>query len=150
VNLTAVLFDLNGTLLDHDAACVAAIRSWLPPYGVAQGDIETAVTHWFELEQRHYPAWRAGEISFQEQRRRRTRDFFHTLGIPVQAEEVNATFAGYLAGYEAAWIVFDDAASTLRRVAAANLRIGVLTNRDLADQTAKLLRTFASGSRRRC
>ena len=141
MNLAAVLFDLDGTLLDHDASCTAAIRSWLPTYGIAQSDIEAAIPHWFELEQQHYPAWRAGEISFQEQRRRRTRDFFGALGIPVRAEDLDAVFAQYLAGYEAAWTAFDDAAPTLHRVAARGLRIGVLTNGDFAQQTAKLIAT---------
>jgi beta-phosphoglucomutase-like phosphatase (HAD superfamily) len=30
MNLAAALFDLDGTLLDHDASAAAAIRSWLP------------------------------------------------------------------------------------------------------------------------
>lgn len=138
MNLAAVLFDLDGTLLDHDASSAAAIRSWLPTYGVARSDIEAVIPHWFELEQQHYPAWRAGEISFQEQRRRRTRDFFRALGIAVRAENLDAVFAQYLAGYEAAWTAFDDAAPALHRVAARGLRIGVLTNGDFAQQTAKL------------
>jgi putative hydrolase of the HAD superfamily len=138
VNLAAVLFDLDGTLLDHDTSSATAIRSWLPAYGVAPSDIKAAIPHWLELEQQHYPAWRAGEITFSEQRRRRTRDFFAALGIPIRAEELDAAFAHYLVGYEAAWTAFDDAAQALHRVAACGLRIGVLTNGDLAEQTAKL------------
>jgi putative hydrolase of the HAD superfamily len=138
VNLAAVLFDLDGTLLDHDTASAAAVTSWLSAYGIPQDDIEAAVPYWQELEQRHYPAWRAGEISFTEQRRRRTRDLFGALGIPVQAEDLDAVFTQYLADYEAAWTAFDDAAPALQRIATAGLRIGVLTNGDLAQQTAKL------------
>ena len=73
MKLTAVLFDLDGTLLDHDAASAAAIRGWLPGYGIRPDDIEAAIPLWLELEQRHYPAWRAGEISFAEQRDRASR-----------------------------------------------------------------------------
>jgi putative hydrolase of the HAD superfamily len=138
VNLAAVLFDLDGTLLDHDASSATAIRSWLPAYGVAPNDIEAAIPYWLELEQQHYPAWRAGEVTFQEQRRRRTRDLFGALGIPVRAEDLDAVFAQYLAGYEAAWTAFDDAAPALHRVAACGLRVGVLTNGDFAQQAAKL------------
>lgn len=137
-HLTAVLFDLDGTLLDHQAASSAAAGSWLSSYGIGRTRIEAAIPYWFELEQRHYPAWRAGEISFQEQRRRRTRDFFHAVGITVQAADLDAVFAEYLTRYEAAWAAFDDAAPALLRIAAAGLRIGVLTNGDQAQQTAKL------------
>jgi putative hydrolase of the HAD superfamily len=145
VNLAAVLFDLDGTLLDHDAASTAAIRGWLPGYGIGPADIEAAVPLWLELEQRHYPAWRAGEISFAEQRRRRTRDFFGALSIPVRAGDLDAAFAQYLTGYEAAWTAFDDAVPALLRVRDSGLRAGVLTNGDLGQQTAKLTRTGLAG-----
>ncbi len=138
MRLTAVLFDLDGTLLDHQAASIAAVNSWLASYGISQTEIEAVVPYWFELEQRHYSAWRAGEISFHEQRRRRTRDFFHAVGITVQARDLDAVFTDYLTGYEAAWTAFDDAAPALHRIAATGLRIGVLTNGDHAQQTAKL------------
>jgi putative hydrolase of the HAD superfamily len=145
VNLTAVLFDLDGTLLDHDGASAAALRAWLPAYGIGPADTELAIPLWFELEQRHYPAWGRGEISFAEQRRRRTRDFFGALSIPVRAEELDAVFARYLTSYEAAWTAFDDAAPALLRVRASGLRAGVLTNGDLEQQTAKVTRTGLDG-----
>jgi putative hydrolase of the HAD superfamily len=139
VQLAAVLFDLDGTLLDHEAASTAAVSSWLSSHGASRTDIESAVPLWFELEQRHYPAWCTGEITFQEQRRRRTRDFFLAVGITVRAEDLDAAFAEYLTGYEAAWTAYDDAAPALLRVAAAGLRSGILTNGDQAQQTAKLV-----------
>jgi putative hydrolase of the HAD superfamily len=145
VDLAAVLFDLDGTLLDHDAASAAAVRSWLACCGVGPGDTEAAIPLWLELEQRHYPAWRRGEISFAEQRRRRTRDFFDALGIPVRAAELDDAFAQYLAGYEAGWSAFGDAAPALLRVRARGLRTGVLTNGDQEQQTAKVTRTGLAG-----
>jgi putative hydrolase of the HAD superfamily len=133
-----VLFDLDGTLLDHDTASAASLRAWLPSYGLNNDEIQAAVPLWFELEQRHYPAWRAGEISFQEQRRRRIRDFLPAIGVTVGEGRLDAVFAEHLAGYQASWVAFDDAEPALRRVAAAGLRIGVLTNGFQAQQIAKL------------
>jgi beta-phosphoglucomutase-like phosphatase (HAD superfamily) len=43
-HLAAVLFDLDGTLLDHEAASASALRDWLPAYGLSQQDIEAAWT----------------------------------------------------------------------------------------------------------
>jgi putative hydrolase of the HAD superfamily len=34
VTIRGVLFDLDGTLLDHDAAVVEALHTWLPAHGV--------------------------------------------------------------------------------------------------------------------
>lgn len=137
-SLAAVLFDLDGTLIDHDAAAAAALRAWLPSYGLSPGEIEALIPVWSVLEQRHYPAWRAGQITFQEQRRRRIADFLTVIGQPAPASRLDAIFAGYLTRYEAAWTPFRDAAPALRRVRAAGLRTGLLTNGDQEQQTAKL------------
>lgn len=141
MKLTAVLFDLDRTLVDHDAATLAAFSSWLAGYGMPGDDIPAAYACWQELERRYHGAWQAGEISFTQQRRLRTRDLFATAGIPLQAGDLDAVFGQYLAGYRAAWTAFEDAAPALRRVAAAGLRAGVLTNGDQAQQTDKLRAT---------
>jgi putative hydrolase of the HAD superfamily len=145
VDLAAVLFDLDGTLLDHDAAAAASVRSWLSSYGMAERDVAAAIPQWFEISRPHYAAWQAGEISVEEQRRRRTSDFFGALGIPVLAADLDAAFAQYQAGYRAAWTAFDDAAPALRRVQARGLRVGVLTNGNRTQQTAKLTATGLIG-----
>jgi putative hydrolase of the HAD superfamily len=141
VSLAAVLFDLDGTLLDHDAARAAAIRAWLPAYGIGPDAIEAAIPRWGELERVHDPAGKAGKVSLVQQRRRRTQDFFGELGIPIRAKQLDAAFAEYLAGYRAGWTAYDDAVPALQRVAAQGLQAGVLTNGDLAQQIAKLAAT---------
>lgn len=139
--LAAVIFDLDGTLLDHDKAQRAALHSWLPEYSLSAEEIERLVPLWFELEERHYPAWRRGEVSFQEQRRRRLRDFLPAAGVPVEEESLDSVFGGYLAGYERNWEAYDDALDALRRVREAGLEVAVLTNGDVNQQTSKLRAT---------
>ncbi len=124
----AVLLDLDGTLLDHEATVTAALRAWLPTYGISEVEAVALVPVWIALEQEHYPAWRAGEISFQEQRRRRLRDFLPVIDRSAIEDGLDAIFAEYLLGYERGWVAFDDAEPALRRVAANGLRVGVLTN----------------------
>jgi putative hydrolase of the HAD superfamily len=133
-----VLFDLDGTLVDHEGAAVTALHAWLPSYGLSADEIKTLIPLWFALEERHYPAWRTGEITFQEQRRRRLLDFMPAVGAVPARDQLDAVFADYIACYQAAWAAFDDAAPALRRVAAAGLRVGVLTNGNQVQQTAKL------------
>lgn len=139
--LAAVIFDLDGTLLDHDAAAEAALRSWLPEYSLTAEEIDALVPLWFAAEERHYPAWRSGEISFQEQRRRRLRDFLPAAGVPVDEERLDAVFQGYLTGYEQGWRAYDDARDALLRVQDAGLAVGVLTNGDGDQQRSKVRAT---------
>ncbi len=143
--LAVVLFDLDGTLVDHHAATEAALHAWLPAYGLSRDDIEALRPTWASLEQRHHGAWEAGQISFTEQRRRRIRDFLLVIGHGSPERRLDAVFAEYLACYQAAWTAFGDAAPALRRVTAAGLRTAVLTNGDQVQQTAKLAATGLRG-----
>jgi putative hydrolase of the HAD superfamily len=140
VSLRGVLLDLDGTLFDHQAAADAGVRAWLPSIGLPATD--EAVARWTALEEPHLAAWRAGTISYAEQRRRRLRDFLGTDGSDAELDDV---FAGYLRHYEAAWRAFDDAADALRMIAAAGLRAAVLTNGSTVQQNKKLDRTGLSG-----
>jgi putative hydrolase of the HAD superfamily len=139
--LAVVLFDLDGTLVDHHAATKAALHAWLPAYGLSRDDIEALRPTWASTEQRHHGAWEAGQISFIEQRRRRLRDFLPVIGQDVPEDRLDAVFAEYLACYQASWTAFDDAAPALTRVTEAGLRTAILTNGDHTQQTAKLAAT---------
>jgi len=139
VRLRGVLLDLDGTLFDHDAAADAGLRAWLPTLGLPATD--EAVARWTALQEPHLAAWRAGTVTFAEQRRRRLRDFLGTDGSDA---ELDAIFAGYLTHYEAAWRAFDDAADALRMLAAAGLATAVLTNGSAPQQNKKLARTGLS------
>jgi putative hydrolase of the HAD superfamily len=133
----AVVFDLDGTLLDHEGAVERALGAWLPLLGVAPtGDLLAA---WLRAEERHFPAWRAGRISFAEQRRRRLRDFLPLVGLePGGDDDLDRVFAGYLACYEAAWTKFDDVDPVLALLRARGIPTAVLTNGSEVQQHAKL------------
>jgi putative hydrolase of the HAD superfamily len=133
----AVIFDLDGTLVDHVGSVTAALHAWLPSLGVvATDDLAEA---WFDAEERHFPAWRSRQISFAEQRRRRLRDFLPLIGIdPGADKDLDAIFAGYLACYEAAWTTFPDVDAALTALADTGLKTAVLTNGTVEQQTAKL------------
>jgi putative hydrolase of the HAD superfamily len=133
----AVVFDLDGTLLDHDAAVARALEAWLPLLGVDA--TEDLVTAWRRAEQQHFPAWRDRRISFPEQRRRRLRDFLPLIGLEAGGDHhLDRLFEGYLACYEAAWTKFDDVDSALALLRARGIATAVLTNGTEEQQHAKL------------
>lgn len=137
---SVVIFDLDGTLVDHEASVIAALRAWLPSFGVRPTDDLAAA--WFAAEKRHFPAWQAREISWLEQRRRRLRDFLPLIGHPVGTEdELDTVFAGYVTCYEAAWTRFDDVLPALHDLAGLCVPTAVLTNGSAAQQNAKVAAT---------
>jgi putative hydrolase of the HAD superfamily len=141
--LQAVLFDLDGTLMDHDAARVAALRShlaaWLP--GIEAGELARLDEEWRRLEALHYDEYAAGRCSMQEQRRRRVRGMHEALGRSIGSDEAaNEWFAAYLEGYRAAWSAFEDVHPGLASLASAHpqAKLGVITNGEGEAQRAKL------------
>ncbi len=141
--LQAVLFDLDGTLMDHDAARATGLQrhlaEWLP--GTPAHELERLDEHWRELEARHYDEYASGQCSFAEQRRRRVRGMHDVLGREVPPDEsADEWFAGYLRHYRAQWRAFDDVLPALDALAAAQpqLVLGVVTNGEGEPQRKKL------------
>jgi hypothetical protein len=58
-----VLFDVDGTLVDHDGAAAAGARQWLMAMGWADaGTIAGLVSEWDEIAERQFPAYRARQM----------------------------------------------------------------------------------------
>jgi len=132
--MRAVLFDLDGTLMDHDAARDAAIADLL------SGDVALADA-WRRLEAVHYDEYAAGRCSFQEQRRRRVRGIHAAMGRTEPADaDCDDWFAAYLTRYRTGWTAFDDVAPALAALADAlpGARLGIVTNGEGEPQRAKL------------
>ncbi len=136
-HIQAVIFDLDGTLIDHVGSATKALELWLPGLGATLTDELAAA--WFGAEEKHFPAWRTREITFAEQRRRRMRDFLPLIDSPVGDDtELDVAFSGYLRHYEAAWTCFDDVQETLEEISGLPVITAVLTNGTEEQQHAKL------------
>ncbi|WP_327004669.1 HAD hydrolase-like protein [Dactylosporangium sp. NBC_01737] len=139
MTVQGVLLDLDGTLLDHEAAVTTALLRWLPTVGVEPAG--PALALWRTVQERHLRDWRAGRITFQQQRRRRVRDFLVAVDRPTGDDDrLDLLFAGFLRGYEQSWAPYTDAAPALEALRRAGLRTAVLTNGIEEQQTAKLAR----------
>lgn len=136
--LKVVLFDLDDTLVDQEGASRTALLGWLPELGLDHDDPEELVAAWGGIAEEAYGRYQRREITFQEQRRVRVREF---LGADATDDEADELFSGYLSRYEQAWAAFDDAVPALRRVRDAGLVAALLTNGDSVHQRLKLDRT---------
>ncbi|WP_030170927.1 HAD family hydrolase [Spirillospora albida] len=133
---SAVLFDLDGTLLDHDTACSEAIVASFP-----DADPEWLVHRWAELSEEAVDRYLAGELDFTGQRRARIVPLARELGLGTwDATRADAWIADYVRRYEDAWRPYPDAFGTLRTLAASGVRLGVITNGQAAQQRAKIAR----------
>lgn len=136
--LRAVGFDLDGTLFDQRRSAEAGLDAFLRMLGVAPSP-RSRLT-WFAAEELHFERWRAGEITFQEQRRERLRTVLPHLGLepPADVAGLDELFDSYLTAYRRAWRPFPDSVRLLTTLRSAGLRVGVLTNGTEEQQLDKL------------
>ena len=136
-----VLFDLDDTLMAHREAVAAGIAMHLQERGYAAEAAE-AQRLWHELEERHYHAYLAGELTFEQQRRARAAEFALAHGEPLDDAAAGAWFARYFERYRESWALHADVEPALDALEAAipGVRFGIITNGEEDFQLAKLVR----------
>lgn len=135
--ITVALFDLDDTLFAHREAVQAGIRAHARALGYS-GDPARNGRLWYELEERHYHRYLAGELGFEQQRRARAVDFAAANGVQLDDEAAGHWFAGYFEHYVDSWTLHPDALPLLDELAARGIRIGVITNGELDFQLRKI------------
>lgn len=141
---SVVVFDIDGTLMDHAAAARSGLEAWVTGMGHPMTDALAAA--WRTAEQRHFNDWRDGEISFAEQRRRRLRDVLPLLSQPVGDDnELDEDFTSYLRAYEAAWQPYPDVSGCLATLQQQGRRLAVLSNGSDGQQRKKLAMIGVAG-----
>lgn len=143
IPVSAVLLDLDGTLLDHDgaadAAFLGACAEWLPASDPSTWD--AAADTWRSVEATYMQRFLDGTMTFQEQRRARVRSVLDAHGagsVPRTDADLDALFTVYLKQYEASWRAFDDVPAAMRFLRQAPGGVAVLSNGDRRQQEAKV------------
>lgn len=139
--LKAVLFDLDDTLYDHQHNCREALSGVHREYACFQR------VSYEEFDQRHSDYLEAihlrvlaGELTLDEARRLRFRKLFAHYGEEIADDALETLTVRYRQAYLAAERLIDGAVALLEQVRAAGLRIGIVTNNTIEEQTAKLKR----------
>ena len=130
----AVLFDLDGTLVNHSDAARAGVIAWSRELGISPDP-----ARWLALEQQWFLAFERGEVTHSGQRAARVREY---LCEPKLSETAALQlFDGFLYQYIASMQPFSDAAEVLEQCFDCGQLVGIATNGAADLQTAKLRTT---------
>jgi len=131
--LKVIAFDIDGTLFDHQGSAGNAIRRVVQENLWSESaDIEAK---WQELEGIHFTQFANGEITFEEQRKRRMVGIISFLNVEVE-HPPEKYFQDYLRYYT--WKAFPEVDGVLRELAEMGLPLAVLTNGQSVQQNLKL------------
>ena len=135
-----VFFDLDGTLLDDDAAQRAGALALLQEHrAVFDLPDDAFVRQWKDLAATHWRRYEQGEVTFEEQRRARVLDAFGAAGQALSVADADDLFGVYVRQYERNWGLFPDVRLCLDVLAGRPL--GIISNGDPIQQRKKLERT---------
>jgi putative hydrolase of the HAD superfamily len=131
------LLDLDDTLVDDRGATIAAFGAFLVHHGIGRGSSDTELlVRWREIMVRHWERYERGELTFQEQRRERAREF---LGKQLAGAAADEAMRPYFDVYQRSWALLPDVAAFLERT--PHVPKVVVTNGERAQQLLKLAAT---------
>lgn len=133
-----IILDLDDTLINHSLAQRAAAIRFGECYAhlIPDYDATCFENRWKSVAELHFQSFLDGEISYQEQRRRRLRSI---LGDEtISANQADDMFVTVLAHYEAAWQLFPDVNDFIE--ANKHHKLGIISDGAKHHQIKKLQR----------
>jgi putative hydrolase of the HAD superfamily len=130
-----ILLDLDDTLVDDQRSTAIAFEAFVDTHRTLLNGREPArlLLDWRNVFAKHWVRHERGEVSFQEQRRARVREFLRKDLTDVEADEA---LLPYLKAYEASWQLLPGVGEFL--VHAAHIPKVILTNGNRQQQLRKL------------
>lgn len=104
--IRAVGFDLDGTLFDHNSAASTGLSLLLKECGWTYKNKEELGHEWSRIERLYFQEYVLGNLTIEEQRHLRMRDFLGSMNVRVPEPEINKLIARYLIHYANSWAGF--------------------------------------------
>ena len=139
----AIVFDLDGTLLDHAHAVDHGLSS-LTTFGAelriyAEAELKTL---WLKAEEKYFPKAEIGEMTFAEHRRARLKEVFPTYCAKLSDSQLDKLYREYARGYADNWTLYSDVEGALERF--KDVAKAIITNGGKEMQVEKVRRTGLS------
>lgn len=138
--IEAVIFDIDGTLVDHSLAIEKGIEEFYGEY-FSDSDIELDEFKeiWEEEHDKYVEQFLDGEATFEEQRVLSVKGVFERAGKDIDEKTAREYFDFYLDAYERSWELFSDVLDCLDSLDV--YRLAILSNGDSSQQRQKVSET---------
>lgn len=134
-----IFFDLDNTLLAHDDAEGKAITAFYQKYQSSLIVTDNIVHTWKKITDTHRSDWRAGKLTYAQQRCARMSELFIE---PLSERQAGEYFAEFYQLYQQNWSLYPDTLEAIKRLSVFPL--GVISNGYTMNQMAKLEQTGLS------
>jgi YjjG family noncanonical pyrimidine nucleotidase len=136
--MTAVLFDLDDTLFDHQHCTVTALAVLRARHdALAVWSVDDLIGHHRELLERLHLEVLDGRLTVDDARMKRFSALFAMAGRRLSSDETAGVAAEYRDAYLASWRLVPGAIEVLTALR-PHARLGVVTNNVVGEQTRKL------------
>ncbi|MGE7870146.1 HAD family hydrolase [Bacillus paramycoides] len=134
-----IFFDIDGTLLDYDAAGRNGISHFFQKYNdIFLGNELEATKLWHELSEQYFNKFLSNQLSFHEQQALRMYHLFKAYEVHLSLKESKQRFNQYIELYKKNWIAFEDVLYTLQSLKQKGYSLGIISNGDYEQQIEKL------------
>ncbi|MEH2306888.1 HAD family hydrolase [Nostoc sp.] len=137
--IRAVLFDLDDTLIDHDAAirdAAGVLFDKVIPDG--KHEFKAFIEQWISLNRKWYKKFFAKQVTFQESGRGKLREAFSKYGYQFLHTDADALLSEYWEHYVSMCQLYYDVYECFAQL--QKCKIGVVTNGQETQQIEKLRR----------
>jgi len=139
----AMLFDIDGTLIDHKKAQKLALHDFFTDHCAdLDTDCETFIVLWSKAGEHYFGKYMSGDVSFHDIRPLRCQSVFSSCNVTLSWDDARRLFHTYLSYYERHWTLFDDVLPCIEKCEA--MPMGVISNGDSSEQRKKLKATGLS------
>lgn len=134
-----IFFDVDETLLDFKTSEFLGVQALFDAYRTRFPYTEEEFyMKWCEIGERHFTRYLSGKMTFEEQKIARVKEIFGLVDLAPGDVEAASVFQIYLTHFQDNWRPFDDVLPCLK--ALSGRRLGIISNGDTAQQSAKLVK----------
>jgi putative hydrolase of the HAD superfamily len=139
--IKGVVFDIDGTLLNHEQAREIALTKLylLMKNRIPHSRFDEFLLTWKTYTDKYADEYLRGRLSFKQQRTLRVQSVFDEWDYHLTSEEAMKVFKIYLSEYENNWVLYEDTLPCLTRL--KEFPLGVISDGNGEQQRRKLALT---------